>query len=334
MVHRVLLATVQEGNRSAVGIAGPGEVGDRPLDGRPRRLVGWTIRALARYYELTGDQRYAPYLREGIDQIWADVSKSGPKDPKGGNWYLGIYARGAINAYRATGDERMRDLALGCADWAITYEVNPVHGYAYQQFPDPWNHKPEERGKVLPEKFKKYWFSEWANAYMLAVLSFAYHETGDAKYAEAFDFAFGKNNGNAWLGFFPGELYMRHRKRGENVPPTAATDLKAAAQGNQVTLTWTAPGDDGDKGTAAVYQIKYATKPILEFVPHPEKMDTHVAFWGSENVSDEPTPKVAGGKESYTFKRLKPGKYYFALKSRDECGNQSAISNVVTAEVN
>ena len=300
---------------------------------RPRRLVGWTIRTLARYYELTGDKRYKGHLQEGINQIWTDISKSGPKDPKGGNWYLGIYARGAINAYRAIGDERMRDLAIGCADWAMTYEVNPVHGYGYQQYPDPWNHKPEERSKVLPEKFKSYWFSDWCNAYMLAVLSFAYDQTGDAKYAEAFDFAFKKNNGNAWLGFFPGELYMRHRERPDRVAPAAVTDLAAKVDGGGVTLTWTAPGDDGDKGTAAVYQIKHATKPILEFVPHPEKMDTHVAFWGSENVADEPAPKAAGGKESYTVKGLAPGKYYFAVKSRDEAPNQSPISNVVSVKI-
>ena len=300
---------------------------------RPRRLVGWTIRTLARYYELTGDKRFQPYLREGIDQIWEDVNKAGPADKKGGNWYLGIYARGAINAYRAIGDERMRDLALGCADWAMTYEVNPEHGYGYQQFPDPWNHKPEDRGKVLPEEFKKYWFGEWYNGYMLAMFAFAYHETGDPKYADAFDFAFEKNNRNAWLGLFPGELYMRHHSRSDSVAPAAVTDLNGKTVKGQVTLGWTAPGNDGDKGTAAVYHIKYSTKPILEFVPWPEKMSTHITFWGSENIIDEPAPEPAGTHQSYVFDDVKPGKYFFALTSRDECSNQSPISNVVTVDV-
>jgi hypothetical protein len=100
-----------------------------------------------------------------------------------------------------------------------------------------------------------------------------------------------------------------------------------------VKLTWTAPGDDGDKGSAALYQIKYSTKPILEFVSWPDKKDTHVAFWGAENVADEPAPKAAGSKETYTLKGLTPGKYYFALKSRDELNNQSPISNVSEADV-
>jgi hypothetical protein len=300
---------------------------------RPRRLEGWTIRTLARYYELTGEKRFEPYLREGIEQIWHDVNKAGPADPKGGNWYLGIYARGAVNAYRAIDDERMRDLAIGCADWAMTYEVNPEHGYAYQQFPDPWNHEPAERGKVLPEEFKKYWFSDWCNGYMLAMFAFAYQETGQSKYADAYDFAFQKNNGNSWLGLFAGEKFMRHRERPDRVAPASVDDLHAVAQDGQVTLTWTAPGDDGNTGRASVYQITCAAKPILEFVPWPERMETHITFWGSENVPDEPSPAAAGTRQSYAVKGLAHGTYYFALKSRDECSNQSLISNVVSASV-
>ncbi|MHC4400620.1 MAG: hypothetical protein ACYTG0_13170 [Planctomycetota bacterium] len=113
----------------------------------------------------------------------------------------------------------------------------------------------------------------------------------------------------------------------------AVTDLNAEVEQGRVTLTWTAPGDDGDKGTAAVYQIKHSAKPILEFVPWPEKRGTHVTFWGSENVADEPAPESAGTRQSHVFKGVKAGKYYFALKSRDERSNQSPISNVVAVDV-
>ena len=111
------------------------------------------------------------------------------------------------------------------------------------------------------------------------------------------------------------------------------TDLKAEAARGKVTLTWTAPGDDGRTGTASVYQLKYAAKPILDFVPFPEKMHTHITFWGSQNVPDEPVPQAAGARETFTIKNLTPGKYYFAVKTRDESINQSPISNVVTVEV-
>ena len=101
----------------------------------------------------------------------------------------------------------------------------------------------------------------------------------------------------------------------------------------RVKRTWTAPGDDGRKGKAAVYQIRYATKPILEFVPWPEKQGTHIAFWGAENVSDEPEPTPAGTRQAHTVKGLQPETYWFAAKARDETGRQSAISNVVKLEV-
>ena len=68
-------------------------------------------------------------------------------------------------------------------------------------------------------------------------------------------------------------------------------------------------------------------------MPWPAKKDTHVAFWGCENVSDEPKPATAGGKESYTFQKLAPGTHWFAIKTRDEVSNQSPISNVVRLEV-
>ena len=325
-----------------------------PRPRRARRMTGWCLRTLGRYYELTGDKRYEPYVRKALDQIWNDINKAGPTDSKGGTWQLAIYARGAINAYRAIGDERMRDLAIGCADWAMTYEVNPKHGYAYQQFPDPWNHKPEDRGKVLPEEYKKYWFPEWSNGYMIDLFANAYHQTGRKKYLREMEFAWKHNsdlpttvnqahkmpnpeNHHAdawWLGYFPTAMYMAYGPRADKVAPAAVTDLKAAAKGGQATLTWIAPGDDDDKtGKASVYQIKYAIKPILEFVPFPEKMKTHITFWGSENVADEPAPKAAGTRQSYTFTGLKPGKYYFAIKSRDECSNQSEISNVVSVEI-
>ncbi|KKL76870.1 hypothetical protein LCGC14_2040550, partial [marine sediment metagenome] len=128
-------------------------------------------------------------------------------------------------------------------------------------------------------------------------------------------------------------MYMAHAPRADTAPPAAVADLKARASGKDVTLTWTAPGNDGDKGAASVYQIKYAAKPIVEFVTFPDRMDTHINFWGATNVPDEPAPKAAGAGQSFTVRGLKPGKYYFAIKTRDEQPNQSPISNVVSAQV-
>jgi len=102
------------------------------------------------------------------------------------------------------------------------------------------------------------------------------------------------------------------------VPPliTESTSSSATA----VTLTWTAPGDDGDLGQATSYDIRYATAPI-----------TAGNFFSTNAVSSPPTPQPSGSTESYTVTNLSPATtYFFALNASDEVGNVSAISNVAT----
>lgn len=96
--------------------------------------------------------------------------------------------------------------------------------------------------------------------------------------------------------------------------------LRAAATSpTSITLNWTAPGDDGNTGTAAVYDIRYSTATITD------------ANWGSANqASGEPSPQSAGAAETYEVTGLTPStSYYFAIKTADEAGNWSALSNVV-----
>ncbi|HUU23507.1 MAG TPA: hypothetical protein VM389_13325, partial [Phycisphaerae bacterium] len=300
---------------------------------RPRRVFrqeGWCLRAVARYYEITHDKRYEPYLKEAIDQVWADVNKAGPWNPRAGTWYQAIYARGCAAAWLATGDERMRDLAIGCADWAMTYEWTPKGYPSPSKRVPPWTLTPEER--VGPNG-QPGMCPAWANGYHIDLYAWAYWQTGDRKYLPAMDFAWEKNANEWWLGYFPTAMYMAYGPRPDKAAPAAVTDLAGRASGRDVTLTWTAPGDDAEEGAAAVYQIKTAAKPMLDFVPFPGKMDTHITFWGSDNVANEPAPKQAGAKQSYVVKGLAPGKHWFAIKSRDECSNQSPISNVVAVEV-
>lgn len=95
----------------------------------------------------------------------------------------------------------------------------------------------------------------------------------------------------------------------------------AAASPTSITLTWTAPGDDGNAGTAAQYDIRYSTSLI-----------TAQNFTSATQVADEPTPQAAGNAESFDITGLTPAtNYYFAIKAADENGNWSAISNVVSA---
>lgn len=89
---------------------------------------------------------------------------------------------------------------------------------------------------------------------------------------------------------------------------------------NSVNLLWTAPGDDATVGTATSYNIKYATQPIIE------------ATWSSATTASiPPLPLPVGTTQSMTVTGLNAGAtYYFALKSKDEAGNESGLSNIAT----
>ena len=97
--------------------------------------------------------------------------------------------------------------------------------------------------------------------------------------------------------------------------------IQASPVEKQVTLTWTAPGDDGNLGQATAYDIRYNTVPI------------NVTNWEtSTQVQNEPAPKIAFSPESFTFELTieYDVPYYFAIKTVDDAGNWSGLSNIAT----
>jgi hypothetical protein len=101
----------------------------------------------------------------------------------------------------------------------------------------------------------------------------------------------------------------------------ALAPVVAHAQGtDSVTVRWTAPGDDARVGTATAYELKWSTTSIDE------------SNWSdSKNiVAAAPTPLVAGTRQSTVVRGLTRGTtYWFAIKTLDDAGNWSFISNVV-----
>ena len=105
----------------------------------------------------------------------------------------------------------------------------------------------------------------------------------------------------------------------DTTPPSAVPTLVAGTPtSTSVTVTWTAVGDDGNTGTAAAYDLRYAPSAI------------NAGNWAlATPVTGEPTPHVAGMAESMTVTGLSPSTtYYFALKVADEVPNWSVISNL------
>src|SRR5262245_22701653 len=98
--------------------------------------------------------------------------------------------------------------------------------------------------------------------------------------------------------------------------------LVAHAQGvDTVTVTWTAPGDDGAVGTASSYELRMSTAQIT------------AANWDQATIVTNdplPAPRAAGTRQKSVIRGLTQGTtYWFAIKTTDDVGNQSAISNVV-----
>lgn len=108
----------------------------------------------------------------------------------------------------------------------------------------------------------------------------------------------------------------------DSIAPSAITNLSVSygllSYSNRFTVTWTAPGDDGTSGTADHYVMKYSHSPITE------------SNWSScSEVSGLPEPSSAGTSQNTYVSGFAMGDVlYLAIKTYDEVGNESEISNI------
>jgi hypothetical protein len=109
----------------------------------------------------------------------------------------------------------------------------------------------------------------------------------------------------------------------DSTAPDAIADLAIAASNTSstsLTISWTAVGDDGSVGTAAVYDVRYATFPLT-----------------SQNFSQgiqvpASAPAIASQAELMTLVGLSSNTQYFVLvKVMDEVGNAS-FSNLAIGQ--
>gem|GEM_PF-2972013 len=105
----------------------------------------------------------------------------------------------------------------------------------------------------------------------------------------------------------------------DTTPPCAISNLTAIAGSDdgEVTLTWTAPGDDGAGGNVSggLYRIKAATYNITSANFGSVANNGYYSF----TVDVSTSYNTQGTEHSYGFTGLYPGTtYYFAMKLRDE----------------
>ena len=107
----------------------------------------------------------------------------------------------------------------------------------------------------------------------------------------------------------------------DTVRPATASVAVSGVTDTTATLSWTAVGDDSLTGTAASYDVRYSTAPI-----------TLANFSSATAVTGVPAPGAPGTAQNATVRGLnRQVTYYFALRTADEAGNRSALSNVPTA---
>ena len=102
-----------------------------------------------------------------------------------------------------------------------------------------------------------------------------------------------------------------------------ALAVPGTAGAADVVLRWTAPGDDGNVGTASTYMVRYSLQPIVA-------TDT-LDWWSnlSTSVGTIPAPHVAGTRETFTVAGLDSGvTYSWMIRTCDEIPNCSGYSNM------
>lgn len=116
----------------------------------------------------------------------------------------------------------------------------------------------------------------------------------------------------SWLAVLLGLLILL-------LAPAFAHAQGAGADADSVTMSWTAPGDDNNVGTASVYDMRYSTSPIT------------LGNWNNaRTVPGLPAPLASGTRQTVRVRNLSTDStYYFAIRTRDDASNWSGLSNVV-----
>lgn len=108
---------------------------------------------------------------------------------------------------------------------------------------------------------------------------------------------------------------------GDSTPPARIEDLSLDLMTRQ--LNWTATGDNGNSGTATIYDLRFSSEPNVA-----------EDFANATHIENLPRPFRAGEPQFFLLPRLDITgtlDFFFALDVRDEVGNNSGPSNVVEA---
>jgi formylglycine-generating enzyme required for sulfatase activity len=147
---------------------------------------------------------------------------------------------------------------------------------------------------------------------------------GNVPTTEAADLAVGDNGVVCIADRDNGLIVFTHKNGlgGDTTAPAVVTDLSTRLNdAGSVTLSWTAPGDDENVGTASLYEF-YMAETAFEA----ETVGTVT------EITARPFPLTAGTTQSFEVDGLTSGTtYYFGFFASDESGNKSPLSVLSSA---
>ncbi|XP_069823726.1 calcium-activated chloride channel regulator 3A-1-like [Dendropsophus ebraccatus] len=128
-----------------------------------------------------------------------------------------------------------------------------------------------------------------------------------------------------FLGSFTVTNVTEKTSSADVFPPCRIVDLEARLENDHVMLSWSAPGDDYDQGSASAYDIRISRSPS----------ELHKDFSKAVSVNASSLqPKHGGSAETFSFRLHNMTAdggiiIYIAIRSTDKVSQQSEISNMV-----
>jgi len=288
--------------------------------------------------------------RAGNRWKWRDI---------GGTWMI-AYIQHACNLLAEnSGDEDMMDYVIASGNFTARYMLSPAARqtayYTALDIPqrgeiwDEWKYDGKQRNE-LGEGPKH---SGWYTRFFPDCCARAYSWTGEPHLLErAKEFwSFGNRRRyqttkltekHHFANHIPPKddsvlstvrlFYESSHPRAETNAPTAIKDLSIRRLGNgKAGIRFTAPLDVG--GKVVKYQVKVANMPILAYEQWDYRRDNGVKrnWWRAINCDGEPKPKQPGAQEDFVVTNVADAAgqaIFFAVRSFDDSGNRSAVSNV------
>lgn len=318
------------------------------------RIYATHLFSTAMTYAATGDEPSLFYAKWLVRRILYLQKKQGGVvgDKKRGEnippWQESEAAIAAFELYKETGDKELLDIMGSWLEWAWSEAYIPGKG-----MPHRFNRgtPKEQLGKM-----EHHWYPGVAAPLCYAALGDPKALTMTKEWAGA---AMHNIKKGEFLNKAVGQsasyvLNYLEKTREDKIPPETVSDLAAVhdKSGHAVRITWTAPEDKGkdSNGSATKYWIKISDKPIVDHPGFPDGLGKETGFYQADNIKETPLPRQAGNKETFILKTIAPhgaygsdkgsdiselekGTYYLTLKSWDEAGNMSGLSNVAEVKI-